>query len=126
MACADTNDSAHEDACAARDAALKQGKILVTTDYILDETLTLIRVRMGLAAALAWWKQVEGSERIRWEWIGVERAENARNLFFRYRDKDYSFTDCTSFVVMRELKLKQALSTDHHFRRMGFQMLPGK
>ena len=39
----------------------------------------------------------------------MERAEKARKVFFRYRDKDYSFTDCTSLVVMQELRLKQAL-----------------
>jgi predicted nucleic acid-binding protein len=54
----------------------------------------------------------------------MARAEKARGVFFRYRDKDYSFTDCTSFVVMQELKLKRALTTDHHFRQMGFEVVP--
>ncbi len=124
MACADAADPVHEPACAARDIALEQGVILVTTDYVMDETLTLIRMRLGLRAAKAWWSQVEGSSRVRWEWIGLERAEKARKAFFRFRDKNYSFTDCTSFVVMQELRLKQALTTDHHFRQMGFQLLP--
>ena len=124
MACADGADPAHRHACAARDAALEQGSILVTTDYVIDETLTLIRKRLGLGAAEAWWEQVDGSSRLRWEWIGVTRAEKARRVFFRHRDKDYSFTDCTSLVVMQELKLRQALTTDEHFRQMGFQMVP--
>jgi len=42
-----------------------------------------------------------------------------------YRDKAFSFTDCTSFAVMQELRLTRALSTDRHFRQMGFQMVPG-
>ena len=124
MACADGADTWHGPACAARDAALEQGSMLVTTDYVIDETLTLIRKRLGLGAAEAWWEQVEGSSRLRWEWIGVTRAEKARRVFFRHRDKEYSFTDCTSLVVMQELKLKQALTTDEHFRQMGFQVLP--
>jgi predicted nucleic acid-binding protein len=33
-------------------------------------------------------------------------------------------TDCTSFVVMKELRLKDALTTDRHFRQMGFHTLP--
>jgi hypothetical protein len=82
------------------------------------------RRRLGLAAAKAWWEQIEGSSRLRWEWIGVARAEKARNLFFRFADKDYSFTDCTSLVVMQELKLTRALTTDHHFRQMDFVVLP--
>ena len=125
MACADGADPAHGSSCRARDAALEQGSMLVTTDYVVDETLTLIRKRLGLGAAEAWWEQVDGSSRLRWEWIGVTRAEKARRVFFRHRDKDYSFTDCTSLVVMQELKVRQALTTDAHFRQMGFQVLPG-
>ena len=124
MACADAADPAHEDACAARDSALDHGMILVTTDYVIDETLTLIRKRLGLRAAEKWWQQIEASSRLRWEWIGLQRAEQARVLFFHHRDWDFSFTDCASFVVMRELKIRQALTTDAHFRQMGFQMLP--
>lgn len=78
----------------------------------------------GLPAAEAWWGQVEGSSRVRHETIDPLRAEKARAIFFRHRDKDYSFTDCTSFVVMKELRLKEALTTDRHFRQMGFALLP--
>jgi predicted nucleic acid-binding protein len=124
MACADAGDPAHERSCEARDAALEQGIVLVTTDYVVDEILTLIRKRIGLRAAEKWWRQIETSSRLRWEWIDVPRAEKARGLFFRHRDKEYSFTDCTSFVVMRELKISQALTTDYHFRQIGFQILP--
>lgn len=108
MACADGSDPAHQVACESRDPALEQGNVLVTTDYVMDETLTLIRMRLGLRSAKARWEQVERSARLRWEWIGMERAEKARKAFFRYRDKNYSFTDCTSLVVMQELRLRQA------------------
>ena len=124
MACADGADLAHVASQRARDAWLSEGGVLVTTDYVMDETLTLIRKRLGLAAAEAWWTQVETSTRVRWEWVGMARVEKARELFFHFRDKEYSFTDCTSFVVMKELKLKQALTTDRHFAQMGFQMVP--
>ena len=125
MACADAADPAHHASCAARDAALEAGRTLVTTDYIADETLTLLRLRIGVAAAQAWWERVDRSPRLRWEQIDHERFEKARQIFFQYRDKEFSFTDCTSFVVMRELRLTDALTTDCHFRQMGFQNLPG-
>jgi predicted nucleic acid-binding protein len=124
MACADGGDPGHERACEARDSALEEGSLLVATDYVLDETLTLIRMRLGLAAAKTWWEQIEGTSRLRWEWIGMTRAEKARGVFFRQRDKAYSFTDCTSFVVMQELRLKRVLTADHHFRQMGFEVVP--
>jgi predicted nucleic acid-binding protein len=124
MACADAADPAHGTARASRDGALKAGQLLVTTDYVVDETLTLIRMRLGIVAAEAWWVQVEGSSRVRHETIDALRAEKARSVFFRHRDKDYSFTDCTSFVVMRDLRLKEALTTDRHFRQIGFHVVP--
>ena len=124
MAMADTADPAHAASRAARDKWLRAGGILLSTDYIIDETLTLIRLRLGLRAASAWWEQVEGSRRIRWEWIDPMRAEKARSWFFRWTDKDFSFTDCTSFVVMKELHQRRALTTDRHFRQAGFEMVP--
>jgi hypothetical protein len=78
---------------AACDATLEAGRILLTTDFVVDETLTLIRFRLGLEAASAWWQQIDGSARLRWERVESDRFERARNLFSQYRDKDLSFTD---------------------------------
>jgi predicted nucleic acid-binding protein len=124
VACADAADPAHEQAAAVRDRWLEDGGMLVTTDYVADETLTLLRLRLGLGTAETWWQQVDGSPRLRWEYVSLGRADKARAFFFRYRDKQFSFTDCTSFVVMRELKLREALTTDHHFAQAGFLTLP--
>jgi len=124
MACADGADPAHSKAVAGRDSWLQGGGLFVTSDYVADETLTLLRIRLGIDAAEAWWQQVDGSSRVRWEYVSFARADNARGLFFRYRDKDFSFTDCTSFILMRELKVREALTTDHHFLQAGFGIKP--
>ncbi|MBX3743937.1 MAG: type II toxin-antitoxin system VapC family toxin [Verrucomicrobiae bacterium] len=125
VACADEADPSHSRAVTVRDAWLETGAQLLTTDYVVDETLTLLRLRLGLDAAETWWRQVEGSARLRWESITLARADKARGLFFRHRDKTYSFTDCTSFVVMRELRVREALTTDRHFTQAGFLARPG-
>ena len=124
MACADRADPAHLACCTARDAALEAGQTLITTDFIVDEALTLIRFRLGLTAADAWWRQIDRSPRLRWERVDSDRFERARQVFFQHRDKDLSFTDCTSMVILRELKLMQVMTTDRHFHQMGFQVLP--
>jgi predicted nucleic acid-binding protein len=124
IACVDADDPAHHKAAAARNAWLEQGGVLVTTDYVADETLTVLRARLGLGTAEAWWQEVDGSPRLRWEYVSPARADEARGVFFKYRDKEFSFTDCTSFVVMRELKLREVLTTDHHFAQAGFVTLP--
>lgn len=40
-------------------------------------------------------------------------------MFQRYDDKEWSFTDCLSKVVIEELRVHYALSLDHHFRQFG-------
>jgi len=121
---ADESDPQHATACAFRDEWLASAGVLVSSDFVMDETLTLMRVRLGLNAAERWWDQVEGSPRVHWEWIDPARAEKARYWFFRWRDKDFSFTDCSSFVVMKERRIKAALTNDRHFVQAGFQTYP--
>jgi predicted nucleic acid-binding protein len=55
--------------------------------------------------------------------ITEEIEEHAWKLFKQYSDKDFSFTDCTSFVVMRQLGLSEVFTNDHHFEQMGFTIL---
>ena len=124
VAAADARDDAGPAVIEARDRWLAQGGILTTTDYVIDETLTTIRFRLGLDAAEAWWLQIDNSSRLQIEPIDEGRRERARLLFFRYRDKDFSFTDCSSFVLMHELKIRSVLTLDHHFRQMGFKLVP--
>ena len=124
MMLADRADPAHERARAFRDRWLERGGVFVLTDFVMDETLTLLRMRLGIDAAERWWRQVEGSARLGWEWIDPSRAEKAGEWLFRWRAKKFSFTDCTSFVVMRERRIKQALTSDKHFVEAGFQIVP--
>lgn len=127
---ADAADPKHDASRRARDSCLEGGGILVSTDYVIDETLTLIRVRLGLRAAAKWWAQIDASSRIRWERIDASRAEKARTRFFEWTDRkewadnNLSFTHCTSFVVMQELGLAKALTTDRHFSQAGFETVP--
>ena len=124
VAAGDSTDAAGSSVRKARDQWLSEGGVLTTTDYVIDETLTTIRFRLGLDAAEAWWLQIDGSARLRIESIDEARRERALSLFFRYRDKEFSFTDCCSFVLMRELRIRRALTLDHHFRQVGFEVVP--
>ena len=124
VAAADSADAACPLVQESRDKWLSAGGLLTTTDYVIDETLTTLRFRLGLDAAEAWWLQIDGSTRLRIESIDEARGERARALFFRYRDKDFSFTDCCSFVLMQELRILRVLTLDHHFRQMGFEVVP--
>ncbi len=122
-ALADRRDPARSAAerCVAK--LIKSGTALIITDYIIDETCTLAKARAASYGALKLLEVVERSQAFRLVWIGEERFEAAKAFFRKHADHDYSFTDCTSFVVMRELKLREALTTDRHFAEAGFQPL---
>ncbi len=124
MSLADESDPLHIGSMKIRDRWLEQGGILVTSDYVVDETLTLIRMRISINAAERWWGQVSESPRVKWEWINTERAEKARAWFFKWKDKSFSFTDCTSFILLRELHITKVLTGDRHFKEAGFEILP--
>jgi uncharacterized protein len=55
--------------------------------------------------------------------VSQEQWEQGRQLFAARPDKDWSLTDCISFVVMQERGLKDALTGDHHFEQAGFKAL---
>lgn len=124
MMLADASDPLHRRSVAWRDSWLERRGLFVSSDFVLDETLTLLRMRLGLDAAEEWWNQVEQSSRLMWDWIDPMRAEKARRWMFRWRDKTFSFTDCTSFVIMKERRTKLALTSDHHFVQAGFEVVP--
>jgi len=56
--------------------------------------------------------------------ISNEDFRKGWNMFIKYHDKDFSFTDCISFLVMNQKSIKEALTFDKHFRQMGFLMSP--
>jgi uncharacterized protein len=92
---------------------------LVTTDYIVDETLTLLRARNENRRALAFGRQVIDNRFATIVAIDGQDFSHAWETFQGFQDKGWSFTDCTSFVVMQRLGIKQAFSFDDHFRQFG-------
>jgi predicted nucleic acid-binding protein len=102
---------------------VKAGAGLVVSDYIVDEACTLAKARGGGNAAIRLLEIVEQSEGIRLAWIEQERFGVAKAFFRKHADHGYSFTDCTSFVLMSELGIRDALSTDRHFVEAGFRCL---
>ena len=97
---------------------------LVTSNYVFDETVTLCRQRLGHSIAArvgAVLLEPSSADLIR---LTAADETAAWKLFVDRSDKGYSFTDCTSFVLMRRLGLKEAVSLDEHFRQEGFATSP--
>jgi uncharacterized protein len=116
-------DSHHIAARKAVAKLVRTGKALVVTDYIVAETLNLANARSGAHVAIRVMDLLEQSAGIRMEWVGSTRFDATKAFFRKHSDHGYSFTDCTSFLVMRELRLTKALTSDGHFTEAGFEAL---
>ena len=116
----DAGDEHHAAAIRLQGELARKRRPFLTTDYVVDETVTLLLVRHSHNAAVDFLDTVERSEALRLEWIGPERFHAACALFRKCADKEWSFTDCVSFGTMRELRVRDAFTTDHHFKQAGF------
>jgi len=106
-----------------RGEAAGQAGAWVTTDYVLDETMTRLFSSTPFAKARVFFEGIFEASRqglLDIEHVTAERFIRACRLRLRYHDKPrISFTDLTSFVVMRELGLRDALTADAHFEQVG-------
>ncbi len=99
---------------------------LITTNYIVDETATLLRVRCGLDLALKFRKFLAiGTPTIKLTRVIVADDAAAWNWFTNDWSK-LSFTDCVSFAVMKRLGLTHAATFDKHFSQAGFIIVSSK
>lgn len=112
-------DRYHPEALDARDGLMSRGEALVTSDYVLDEVYTLIRMRVGHRAAVDLGESIRGSRFFRIEPVTTADFEAAWRIFRRYDDKSFSFTDCTSFALMERLKIRTAFAFDRNYREYG-------
>jgi len=92
---------------------------LITTDYVVDETLTLLRARGYAKLALTLGAEFFHGSVTGIHYLSEDDVREAWEVFRRYDDKEWSFTDCASKVVMERLQITQAFSLDHHFRQFG-------
>jgi predicted nucleic acid-binding protein len=105
-------------------------EMIYTSDYVLDETITLVFKRLPFKTAkesLAKLDKAIEQGYLQVEWVTPERFEKAKTLRLKYQDKPkISFTDLSSMVVMEELGLKDIITGDEHFEHvgMGFQRKP--
>ena len=115
-----SNSPGHNKAREIMTNAERVRRPLVTTDYIVQETATLLVARRQRRIVEPFFERTITSQSLTTYWITPERFADARRLMRKFDDQPFSFTDCVSFVLMRELALTDALATDSHFRTAGF------
>jgi len=96
---------------------------LVTSNFVFDETVTLCLYRLGHPTAVRVGTTLADPVAVDLLRITPEDEKAAWKLFSARADR-YSFTDCTSFVMMKRLGLRRVAAFDDDFRREGFETLP--
>ena len=96
----------------------------VTSNYILDELITLFRVR-GLAIEnfITFVNALWNEEVCKIFRVTVDIDLQAWEIMKQFKDQNFSFTDCTSFILMREYRIQKVCTLDKHFQIAGFEIV---
>ena len=123
----DSGDANHEAAMIFKDEIANRYE-LITSNYILDETYTLLLINIGYERTVAFHRQLEMLIKagvLQVIQLSENIVEKAWNIFEKYnQDKCWSFTDCTSYAAMKELDIDEVFSFDRHFEQMGLIRKP--
>ena len=126
-AIADSGDPNHDVALLFRDEIAGQCQ-LVVTNYILDELYTLLLMNVGYRRTVDFKGKLdvlveEGVLEV--VWISEDIATETWTVFERFNvDKQWSFTDCASYVVMKQRGITEVFAFDDDFAQMGFVYQP--
>ncbi len=123
IALANPTDEHHRLAATLAASVKFENVRLVTTRAVLLEIgSSLARLRFR-AAAVRLLNILESSPTILIIPVDEDLARRGLELFCRRADKEWSWTDCISFLAMEERRLRQSLTTDEHFEQAGFVAL---
>jgi uncharacterized protein len=119
LALLDADDSHQQDASVIARELAQQRYRQFTTNVLLVESHALILSTLGRTQALHFLLTMERSATTV---VRVRASDEvlAKALLARYDDKDYSFADALSFVVMERLGIRSAFTFDHHFAQYGW------
>ncbi len=110
-------DSHHREAAALWKESLGT---LLSTNHVLGETWTFLRRRAGHSAAVSFLDAAQKSSRLVLTHVEQAMETEALRWLRRHDEREYSFVDATSFVVMRHRRLTEALAFDGDFAAAGF------
>jgi predicted nucleic acid-binding protein len=102
-----------------------QSRSVITSDFIVDETITLLLARGERTRAANFARDVLITGIVPLEFVSLADLVGAYHVLLQYHDKKWSYTDCTSFVVMQRRGIGQVISLDQDFRQMpGIAVYP--
>ena len=96
---------------------------LLTTDWILMEVADALAGSRCRVRVREWARHMRQSAACEIVPASRELLDRALDLYHQHSDKEWTLTDCTSFVIMRERGVSEALTGDKHFEQAGFVAL---
>ena len=118
----DRSDRFHEKAKAIWPGLLEDGINLVTTNYVVSETVTVLQYRIGFEAASLWYKDVLGVLSILW--VNEDTHRLACELWMNLGRQHYSLVDCISYITMNQNMIDKVFCFKDHYSAQGFELLP--
>ncbi|HEX8399400.1 MAG TPA: PIN domain-containing protein [Pyrinomonadaceae bacterium] len=105
--------------------AKQNGSRLVTTNYVIAELVALLTspLKIPRSKSIDFIESIKTSSLVDIIHINESLDSKAWDLLVNRTDKNWSLVDCSSFVIMQENNISEALSTDHHFEQAGFVRL---
>jgi len=119
------DDQHHREASVHWENMTRSLPLLVTTSYVFDETVTFFNSRNRHPKAMEIGNLLLASPSVQLIHIDEALFHEAWRHFVQHEDEAYSLTDCASFVVMKKLRIRNALTFDKHFIQAGFEIKPG-
>ena len=123
IALSSKRDQYHSQAIAWHAAVVRSGNKIVTTEAVLWEWLNALAHASTQGVAAEGYRRVHADRRVAVVPFDAELNDAAVDLYRSRADKDWSLTDCLSFVVMESRHLVEALTTDHHVEQAGLKAL---
>ena len=120
------NDQYHHSALTVWEKLGSNRENCITSNFVLDETFTLLGRRAGYGFAVQRAKNIYASQSLTIFRPDREDEIKALQFFSKYADQHVSFTDCISMVLMQREKINRIFSFDRHFTLAGFHMIPQK
>lgn len=96
---------------------------LLVTEYVLCEVVNALSKPIDRPKAHAIVKQFRTAKDCELVMASADLFEAGLQLHAQRTDKEWSLTDCISFVIMTRRGVRQALTSDHHFEQAGFEAL---
>jgi len=123
LALVNKSDSLHRKARKIRDRLLEQSIRFAVSDYVIVEIANALSRAPWRETAIRLISSIYASDDVIVVEVDKALLQEAWELYRAREDKDWSLTDCTSFVIMNKGGMRRAFTSDNHFEQAGFSVL---